>query len=129
MGNYFEEKSGVLLDVDRAVDLITWLRSKTLLLALIRNRYAENNEGRTKSVLRAVLTRWTSHYMAFHRLLELRTTIQGIMYEELAKRPEKQMILVGDKKARTRSTQMIAIIQDSLFWHSITRYVNRISSN
>ena len=50
--------------------------------------------------------------MVFHRLLELHTTIQGIMYEELTKHPEKQMILVGDKKAHTRLAQMIAIIQD-----------------
>ena len=56
VGTYFKEKSGVLLDVNRAVDLITWLQSKTLLLALIRDHYAENNKGKTKSVLRAVLT-------------------------------------------------------------------------
>ncbi|KAF9026386.1 hypothetical protein BDZ89DRAFT_1040034 [Hymenopellis radicata] len=50
-----------------ATALITWLRSKTQVLGLIRRLQQENNLP-VLAVIRAVLTRWTAHYLAFTRV-------------------------------------------------------------
>lgn len=88
--------------------------------------YADANPGRTKSVLRAVLTRWTSHYLAFVRLLELLDYLRIVIAQDRARPPDRRQVIAGDRSAREKATQMVAIIEDSLFWHSLARVVNHL---
>ncbi|SJK98740.1 uncharacterized protein ARMOST_02009 [Armillaria ostoyae] len=62
--DYFKADQDFLLYSPLATELITWLRSKTFLLALIRE--AQLRKGASMvTVIRAVITRWTAHYLAF----------------------------------------------------------------
>jgi hypothetical protein len=106
--------------IDQAAELITWLRSKTLLLALLREHQLKAG-NKTKSVLRAVLTRWTSHYLAFQRLIELRDGLMAIVYEDRARSADQKRIVIGDKKTREKSEAMINVIVDSAFWIALVR--------
>lgn len=45
VGNYFKAKGDLLEFTDKALELIAWLRSKTLTLALIRK--AQEDTGQT----------------------------------------------------------------------------------
>lgn len=120
VGDYFKSGTSVLEFTDDATDLIGWLRSKTLLLALLRAAHMEAT-GVTKAVIRAVLTRWTSHFLAYRRLLELQPSLVAIVYADEAREPSQRKIIIGDAKAKAKSRSMIAIIKNPLFWHAITR--------
>ncbi|KAG2145913.1 hypothetical protein DEU56DRAFT_731895, partial [Suillus clintonianus] len=73
VGNYFKTSGGtVYLGYSKkASDLISWLRSTTLVLATLRDIHVALNSTNPShphcvlTVIRAVLTRWTAHYLAF----------------------------------------------------------------
>jgi hypothetical protein len=114
---------GVTKYADKATDLIAWLRSKTLVLAMLRKvRIAANLSP--LSIIRAVLTRWTAHYMAYQCLLELRPTLESVIANDaMQTRDEDKTVVTGDAKAKRKSQQMVNIIKDPLFWHSLARLV------
>jgi hypothetical protein len=93
-------------------------------LALIRD--AQTKHGRPPlSVIRAVLTRWTAHYLAFKRLLELRKTLAYLVTEDDLKSPSQSQLITGDKKAKIKARAMVALIRDDgdVFWKAIARSV------
>lgn len=92
-----------------ATQLITWLQSKTLVLSHLL--YA---------VLRAILTRWTAHYCAYRRLLQLYTSLVTIALKDSTISNERERIMItGDVAAQRKAREMVVIIQNSLFWHNI----------
>lgn len=122
MGDYFKAISHFLKYTEDATEVITWLRGKTLVLGLIRE--AQLAAGSTiAAVIRAVLTRWTSHYLAFYRLLQLHKTLLSIIYADEAAPVEKKKIVIGDAKAKAKSRRMVQILTNSLFWHALARYL------
>ena len=129
VGKYFKSNADVLKYTDKATQLITWLRSKTLVLAMLRKVRADANLM-PLSVIRAVLTRWTAHYMAYRRLLELRPALESVVANDaMQARDEDRTVITGDAKAKRTSSQMVTIIKDPLFWHAITRFVASKSSH
>ncbi|KZP34710.1 hypothetical protein FIBSPDRAFT_971865, partial [Athelia psychrophila] len=120
VGDYFKSDTDVLDYTDMANELITWLRSKTIVLALIRDIQV-NTGSALVAVIRAVLTRWTAHYQSYKRLLELHTALVVLVSSEAARPLDKKMIVTGDAKARARAASMLEIIGNNSFWHAITR--------
>jgi len=100
-----------------AAELITWLRSKTFVLGKLP--YA---------VLRAVLTRWTAHYNAYRRLLELYIPLK-LLADHDEKHPgneneRKRIMITGNKKAQQKAETMVRIIRDPIFWHRLALYAS-----
>ncbi|TFK17853.1 hypothetical protein FA15DRAFT_553889, partial [Coprinopsis marcescibilis] len=118
VGDYFRVTGNDLLisTTTRACEVITWARSKTLLLGLIRDAYARHNHGKTKTVLRAVITRWTSHYSSFNRLLELQKALHLVILEDELKPAQDKLIVIGDAAAKVRANAMISILRAPDFW-------------
>ncbi|KAI0363606.1 hypothetical protein BV20DRAFT_1007124, partial [Pilatotrama ljubarskyi] len=114
--NYFGSKARLFTCTKQADELIKWLRSRTYLLALLRDIQdgLPGFSGPAKTVIRGVLTRWTSHYLAYHRLLELFSALQVLCHHP-------GLYESGDEDSHAKTRSMIPIIQDPLFWHSITR--------
>ena len=83
VGDYFRSGVNVPDFTDHANALITWLQSKTLVLALLQNVQLQTT-GTALAVIRAVLTRWTAHYQAYKHLLKLKPTLQMLVYAEAA---------------------------------------------
>lgn len=112
----------ILKITNRATRLITWLRSKTLVLGLLRETRAEHGLS-ALAVLRAVITRWTAHYVSFRRLLELKASLQTVISaDEMQPDAAKKLVVTGNAKAKRKARRMVRIVQDSLFWHGILRY-------
>lgn len=122
--DYFKSKAEILVYADEASDLITWLCSKTLILALLREvQQALPGNKNIKAVIRAVLTRWTMHYQAFRRLGELHTVIVMVV-EDDEKRPAKERnIVTGDTRVKAKAAEMIKLIKNPMFWHALSVYV------
>ncbi|PPQ82992.1 hypothetical protein CVT25_005295 [Psilocybe cyanescens] len=119
VGDFFKSKSTLLKYTELASQLITWLRSKTRILAHL-----------PLSVLRAVLTRWTVHYMAYRRLLQLYPTLKSLVYSDFTKAEADKVLISGDAASKRKAQEMVDIIEDSVFWHSIaliTRYLEPLA--
>lgn len=125
VGDYFKSKADVLQYTDEAADLIAWLRSKTLLLALLRQVQATLPAGKTgvKAIIRAVLTRWTMHYQAYRRLRELRTVIATVVLDNGHLPVGERRVITGDARARAKANEMVNLVNNGRFWDSLTVYV------
>ncbi|TFK16929.1 hypothetical protein FA15DRAFT_571127, partial [Coprinopsis marcescibilis] len=127
VGDYFRASNDYLIQLTgQACELITWLRSKTILLGLIRTAYADSHKGRTKSVLRAVLTQWTSHFLAFDRLLELEGTLQLVILKDSMEKPDDRKIVIGTTEAKEKATKMIQLVKNTSFWIGLSRVVRHL---
>lgn len=126
VGDYFKSKVEALEFADQASDLIGWLRSKTLVLALLRDVQkslpgATNSE--IKTVIRAVLTRWTMHYQSYRRLRELHTVVIMVVDLDENRHEPQRLVITGDAKAKAKARAMVRLIRDQNFWHALTVYV------
>ena len=124
VGDYFKSEASVLDFTDDATELITWLRSKTQVLALLREVQAKLGENAVKAVIRVVLTRWTAHYLSYSRLLDLQSVL--IMVVEMdSRRPEKdQCVIAGDTRAKRKAMDMVVLIKNDTFWKALLRFDN-----
>ncbi|KAI0782452.1 hypothetical protein BC629DRAFT_1289429, partial [Irpex lacteus] len=120
VGDYFKCKADILDYAPRAEQVITWLRSKTYVLALLRNIQERVNPGAPPlSVVRAVLTRWTSHYLAYRRLLRLQPYLMTMIAQDEA--GKESQIITGTAAAKAKAIEIISHLKDSDFWRAIER--------
>ncbi|KIK79925.1 hypothetical protein PAXRUDRAFT_159978, partial [Paxillus rubicundulus Ve08.2h10] len=71
---------------------------------------------------------WTAHYLAFQHLLDLKLVLEMLVTQEKEAPRESKIIVMGDTVAHKKGTDMIAIIEDPVFWHTILRIVKHIES-
>ncbi|KAF8157696.1 hypothetical protein BJ912DRAFT_866740, partial [Pholiota molesta] len=125
VGDYFKQASDILRDTEEASDLITWLRSKTIVLGLLTENQ-QQTKGDLLTVIRAVISRWTAHLRAYERLLLIRPNLIAIVYADEAKPVTDRLIVTGDTRTKAKSTSMCNIIKNNHFWHSLTRVVRHL---
>ena len=115
IGDLFKVKDDYGKYGDMAQELITWLRSKTQVLALLRDIQMATM-GKTLAIIQAVLTQWISHYLAYRRLLEVRPTLELLISKH------ETMLLASKKRAtREKAQTAITIIRNATFWHAMAR--------
>ncbi|KAI0349577.1 hypothetical protein OH77DRAFT_1414734 [Trametes cingulata] len=122
--NYFASKAPLFSWTKEADEVIKWLRSRTYLLALLRDiqESLPGFQGPAKTVIRGVATRWTSHYLAYRRLLELHKVL-------LLLADDPRLFLSGNEESHEKTRSMLAIIRNPLFWHALTRYVSMVKQH
>lgn len=124
VGDYFKSNAEILVYSTRADQVIAWLRSKLQVLGLLRDVQTLLRPGCTPlSIIRAVLTRWTSHYLAYRRLLQLRTSVETMLEEDASSVNESQ-IITGTSAAQDKAREMVACLKDDMFWMAVKRYVS-----
>ena len=129
VGDYFKVISRVFTTyTKKATELIAWLRSKSQVLALLHEIQrgiclANGSNIKILSVIHAVITRWTAHYLAFHRLLDLKQTLEILVSREKEAPNGSKIIVAGDATSQKKGSEIIKIIEDSLFWHMILRFI------
>ena len=123
VGDFFKSDTEFLQYTDKATELIGWLRGKTYILALLRE-VQQTNSLRVLAVIRAVLTCWTAHYLAYRRLLEIQLSLQILVENDEKLELRNQQLLLGDASAQEQSQKNIAIIKNSAFWHSLARFAS-----
>ena len=109
-----------------ASELIAWLHSKTLILALIREVQVVLPRIKCiKAVIRAVLTWWTMHYQSYHRLGELHDIIVMVVNDDVKRPVQEHHMIRGDVKARAKAEVMVKLIENTGFWNALAVYVVR----
>ncbi|KAF8164061.1 ribonuclease H-like domain-containing protein [Pholiota molesta] len=125
VGDYMRVSGTQLLPcAEQANTVITWLRSKTQILALMRGIQegirATNPAARVLTVIRPVVTRWTAFYLAYTRLLELYWVLDILV------RTNRERLLTGNAASRRKGLETIAIIQNGSFWTGLTRITKHL---
>lgn len=107
--------------MDLADDLITWLQSKTMMLALIHEACRTLEGNIPSSVIRAVITRWTAHYLAYHRLILLRPALMMVITSDSARIQSRlgSRIVTGNASAQRKAERMVEAIGNTRFWESL----------
>ena len=101
-----------------ADELITWLRSKSQILALLRGKCREL--GLTgASILRAVITQWTAHYLAYRRLLDLHRALQSLVLEDECRPLTNSVFIKGPAASKAKARAMMKIVVDNDFWGNL----------
>lgn len=120
VGDYFKKCGPHLSDTSALADkLITWLRSKTFVLGKLRELQEELNHL-PLSIIRAAITRWIAHYLAYRRLLDLRDVLQMMVLRDKGK--ETSDLCTGKADAKAKATEMMKLIsENSTFWHDLAR--------
>ena len=122
VGDYFKSQASVLEFADSTTELISWLCSKTQILALLREIQARYGENAVKAVIRAVLTRWTAHYQAYARLLDLHVLLVMLVDMDSCRPEKEQCVIAGDAKSKKKAKDMVTLIKNNTFWTSLLRY-------
>ncbi|KIY49894.1 hypothetical protein FISHEDRAFT_31177, partial [Fistulina hepatica ATCC 64428] len=123
VGDYIRSKETVIYAYTKQADeLISWLRSRTAVLARIRELCTELGK-KPLAVLNAVITRWTAHYVAYSRLLELHDVLAVLVAKDEAMVPENRFLIPkkGKRDAKLKAARMVGILKSSVFWHTITQ--------
>ncbi|KAG1726523.1 uncharacterized protein EDB91DRAFT_1061573, partial [Suillus paluster] len=128
VGDYFKSLGGMIYlgYLKKASDLISWLRSKTLVLATLRdiqvalNSTNPSHPHHVLTVIRAVLTRWTAHYLTFRRLLDLKFALDILVRQEKSLRRDSK-IITGDTASQKKATEMLALIEDPVMWMTLAQ--------
>ncbi|KAJ3755689.1 hypothetical protein EV360DRAFT_49312, partial [Lentinula raphanica] len=74
-----------------------------------------------------VLTRWTSHYIAFDCLLDLCPTLVFIVSRDKITAPSQ--LVTGDAASKQKARGMLSLIEETNFWLAIARCVISVFSN
>jgi len=82
VGDYFRLPIDVLQYMDIANKLITWLQSKTIVLALLRKAQLDTRVT-ALAVIRAVLTWWTAHYRAYNTYLNFKERCKCLYLQKM----------------------------------------------
>jgi hypothetical protein len=76
LGDYFKESPEATKTAEEATDLLGWFLNHQRVRSIFDDAQALRNNGKVLVYLVANLTRWTTHYTAFRRLLDLKTSLQ-----------------------------------------------------
>jgi hypothetical protein len=57
--------------------------------------------------------------VAYQRLLQLYPFLKGLILSDLTKPNSEKVLVSGDSAAKKKAREMVAIIENPLFWHSI----------
>lgn len=119
VGDLFKLNSCLLPMSGQADELIAWLRSKSQILALLREKCRELRVN-SASVIRAVITRWTAHYLAYRRLLDLRKPLQSVVLDDSCRPLNESVFVKGPTASKNKAKTMISIINNDQFWRQLT---------
>ncbi|KAI0762362.1 hypothetical protein C8Q74DRAFT_1206355, partial [Fomes fomentarius] len=112
--DYFKADTDIFVWTKQADEVIHWICSRNYLLALLLDIQKQllGNHGPPKTVMRGVLTRWTSYYLAYCRLLELQPVL-------LTLANDNWIYLSGSADSHEKTRTMIPILRNGLLWHNV----------
>ncbi|KAL1743828.1 hypothetical protein HDZ31DRAFT_9135, partial [Schizophyllum fasciatum] len=121
VGDYVaKSESNLRLTASQADELISWIRGKTQLIFLLKEAQLANGNV-ALSVVRAAMTRWTSHHLAYHRLVELQPALSKVVSDDefRSKGGWPSQIIKGDRKSKAKAKSMLSILRSGTFWHGL----------
>lgn len=101
--------------IDGALDVIKWFNNHSRALGLL-NKVQSEREGKVLALTLPVLTRWTSHYLAIRRLLELEKAFKSLLLDHT----DALVAAAGKRPDQTTKAQsVIDTIDSGNFWKDL----------
>jgi hypothetical protein len=125
VGDYFKTNGIYLICSGMANELISWLRGRTVILALLRESFDGTSKG-ALTIIRPSPTRWTAYYLSYDRLLSIRKNLTAIVANDETNDDKDKKIVQGDAKTKNKAISMIKIIGDSTFWYNLSNIKNHL---
>ncbi len=130
LGDYFKENKVGADIVEKATDLIEWLWNHQKVRVIFDKAQASKNNGTVLAYIVANLTRWTTHFLAFDRLVELKLPLHEAAYLKCDPIIEAQ---VGPEKSHKERDRLTAsanehcdLIENLEFWKGLETIVKDI---
>ncbi|KAF8596432.1 hypothetical protein BDV93DRAFT_563314 [Ceratobasidium sp. AG-I] len=117
VGDFFKHVPGMAEIADKANQIVKWFRNHSYTLGLLCTCQQEEY-GVTLALITAVLTRWTAHYCASARLLDI---VKALII--CVTRHEAELLDSAgsnDPNARGVAREVFSIIRDMGFWTQLT---------
>lgn len=92
----------------RMSQIIIYMNGHSKVVGLIRDAQRANGVNAPLVLLNTAITRWSSHYLAARRLLQLEATVK-----QVAGNPD---MIPKARKQKAAARKIISYIQDSTFW-------------
>ena len=108
--------------VNNALEVVKWFNNHGAALDLLRNEQLTTYPDRSRPLvlILPVLTRWTSHFHAVKRLLELQRALVCCV----VKHKERLLQIAAQgrsNEAKAMGARVIGYIQDEQFWRTLDR--------
>lgn len=137
LGDYFKVHKTAAETSEEATALISWINNHSKVRKLFDNAQAEvsrNKPGGGSKVLAylvANMTRWTTHVVAFIRLIDLKQSLQLAVLSSREKIVAAQVgAATSTEKTRleAEATNMANRIMDSMFWSNLENVVGDLEA-
>ena len=130
LGEYFTVNEEAAETAEEATDLIGWVLNNGRVRSIFNESQADISTppGKVLAFLVANMTRWTTHFIAFDRLFELRDSMQWAV---ISRRQDIISAQVGAEKNRQRKQKLLddadahcELIDDGNFWRRLKSVVD-----
>lgn len=118
VGDFFKLHDDCLRSVAEALDIVKWFNNHGAALDLLRGMQISVYDGRVLALILPVITRWTAHYQALRRLLQIYEAVRACVLQNR----QKLLVCAGPKAEMKRTAERILLICESReFWERITK--------
>ena len=122
LGDYINKNANVKLQMMQVSEIINWFNSHSLALHMLyaeQRTLPEFSKG-ALSLIRGVITQWTSHVMSLERLLKLSKAMRSIVVKSSE---ALETAAAATPTAIKKACQIIAIIKEDKFWEDLKESV------
>ena len=102
--------------MDQALEVVKWFNNHGRPLGMLREVQRDQYNGNVLTLILPALTRWTSHYLAATRLLDLEKAIRILVLTSRGRLVEA----VGNKAdAIRKANEIMDLISQPSFWENL----------
>ena len=107
----------ILDAVTNAAEIVKWFSSHSRVAGILSQEQLKLGE-KMLALIRAVITRWTSHYLSATRLL----VVSRALRTAVITRSEELELAAGSRSEnKKKAREIFDIINDSQFWKNLTK--------
>lgn len=117
VGDIFKAKGVFVEIIDDAVEVIKWFNNHSRALGLLK-KVQLAKIGKILALLKPVLTRWTSHYLAIRRLVQLEIPFKQLLLDH-----SHDLLLAGGRKReeKERAEYILEVLGGYGFWANLRK--------
>lgn len=102
-----------------ALEVVKWFNSHSRALGKLRD-VMKSKLGKVLCLILPVITRWTSHYLATSRLLELEKVFKQLLLDDQG----DLCLCAGERReAREKAEEILGFLEKTDFWPNLRLYV------
>ncbi|KAF8996868.1 hypothetical protein BDQ17DRAFT_1249269, partial [Cyathus striatus] len=120
VGDYFKLKSHFVPVINDVLEVCKWFNNYSRTLGILHQQQSNGSGSSAKPIILIlpVLTRWTSHYLAFSCLLDLEITLQQMLLDHTI-HTDLLSCAEACSDAKQKAIVILSIIESPDFWNEM----------